>query len=236
VATDLNSSPMETATPLTYRTAGPRDLRKIHAAYRECFDEVQRIRTVAHSPFLFRYFHNREMRAGRCTIAVASDGEAVVGFCIVRQQGDRPDGRWLLSAIGVVPNRRGSDAARHLFEMVATRPLTLTVEEGGPVGFYERLGMHRAGARTLVYFQKRNVAGLAKLTNSPSPSGGATSIGALHWSAFLVKAEAVTPKLILRARKRLRFQATGILELPGRLEVPPGLFDTVVHEIVFEKP
>lgn len=227
---------MPSANPLTYRTAEPRDLRGVIAAYWQSFDAVQRIRTVAHSPLLFRFFHKREMRRGRCMIALALDGETVVGFCIVRQQGDRPNGPWLLSAIGVLPAHRRSGAARHLFEMVATRPLSLTVEQGGPVGFYESMAMRRAGERTLVYFHKRNVADLSKLGGSSTLPTVVVDIRALNWAAFLVKAETVSPNLIGRAGKRLRFQKTGILELPGRVEVPPGLFDTVVHEVVFEKP
>lgn len=217
------------------RAARPFELGKVLRAYRECFDEIQRRRTVAASPLLFRLYYGSLLMRGKSEIQIAVADRKVAGFVIVRSQGRFAD-RWLLSAIGVVPQARGRGLAKRLFESVGSRRLTLTVEEGGPLAFYEGLGLRRAGARTLIYFSKAEVDALRGLPIYAGPASAPFSIRTVNRHAFLVHARKLSDGAIAAARRRFRFARLGILEVPERIEAPSARFTHIVHEVEFETP
>ena len=215
-----------------FRHVGLGWLGRVLRCYRECFDEIQQLRTVAHSPLLFRLYYGLLLLRGGCRIAVEELDGRVAGFAIVRDQGD---GRWLLSAIGVSPSHRGHGSARRLFGMVADRRLVLSVEAGGPVGFYEKVGMRKTGEKTIVYADKSSVDALRSLPGFRAGGGSRSTRVSLNRSAFLMSTEVLDEDLIRSARARLRFFRWAIIEFPGIVPVPQGRFRAVIHEFIFEK-
>jgi ribosomal protein S18 acetylase RimI-like enzyme len=216
-----------------FRFVGIGWLGRVLACYRECFDETQRLRTVAHSPLLFRLFYGWLLLRGRCRIAAEVSAGRVSGFCIVRDLGD---GRWLLSGIGVSPSRRRRGSARKLFGMVADRHLVLSVESGGPVGFYEKMGMKRAGEKTVLYVDRASADALRSLPNFRSGRGSKRVKTPLNRSAFLVSADSLDDEVVSSARAEARWYRWVVVEFPGHVPAPEGRFRAAVHELVFERP
>lgn len=215
------------------RKAGVFSLGRVLALYRRCFDPTQQLRSVAASPLLFRAWHAYLISRGRCRAFLAWEGKTPVGFAIVRVDG-RPSDPWLLSAIGVLDTARGRGVARALFAAASRgRAIRLTVEEGGAVGFYESLGLARTGERTLIYFQQAHVAALDKIPPGDGAVGDVLRAQAVNRRAFLLKSPAVGQACQDLARRKLARYPWGILELPRRVDVPEGLFPTVVHEVEF---
>jgi hypothetical protein len=181
---------------------------------------------------MFRAYLAYLMARGRCEVWVASEGGKDVGFAIARRDG-KAESPWLLSSIAVLPHLRRKGLSQALFGAVAHRPLRLTVEAGGPVAFYERLGLDRTGERTLIYFQKAQVAAFEKLPGWASTPASSPRARAVNRSAFLLQCETPGPDCAALARRKLRWFRWGILEIPRRVDVPAGLFPEVVYEYEF---
>lgn len=215
------------------RRAGVFSLGRVLGLYRQCFDKTQQLRSVAASPLLFRAWHAYLMLRGRCRVFIAWRGGAPVGFAIARVEGTKSDA-WLLSAIGVLPGARSSGVASALLGAASKdHALRLTVEEGGAVGFYEKLSLDRTGHRTLVYMREAHLKHLREIPTWADGSAAAPAGRAVNRAAFLIKAQAPDmgcEELAIRKLKRFKWV---ILELPGRVDVPAGLFPTVVHEVEF---
>jgi ribosomal protein S18 acetylase RimI-like enzyme len=220
-------------TDVTVGRAGLFRLGRVLALYRACFDRTQQLRSVAYSPLLFRAFYASLMLRGKCRMFLARRGGTPVGFAITRADAG-PGAPWLLSAIGVLPDARGTGVASALFAAASKgRVLRLTVEEGGAVGFYETLPLDRTGERTLVYLQEGQLQHLREIPTWADGSAAAPEGRAVNRASYLITIRAPdmgVEELAIRKLKRFEWV---ILELPGRVDVPSGRFPTVVHELEF---
>jgi hypothetical protein len=222
---------------LTFREGRARDLPRALAAYRACFGKEACLRTVAHSPLLFLAFYGVEVLRGRCKLSLAESGGRVSGLCMLRRvEGSGDDALWLCTALCVREEARGTGAARRLFEMVEDRKLVGSVESDGPLVMYDRLGWTRTGWQTLVYFDRATLRGLRLLPRPPAGRALALQARALNRRAFLLVADGVDERVLETARRRLRWFRTGVLQLPGKVEVPEDAgFRAVIHEVVFHR-
>lgn len=222
---------------LTFREGRVRDLGRVHETYCACFGPEACLRTVAHSRSLFLVFYALQMAAGRCKVSLAESGGRVLGLCMVRRvEGKGASALWLCTALCVLPEARGTGAARRLFEMVQDRPLVGSVEADGPLGMYDRLGWTRTGWQTLVYFDRSSVGCLGRIEAPAGDRPARARARALNHRAFLIEADGVDSNVVTLARRRLQLFPTGVLQLPGTPEVPESArYTAVVREVVFHR-